>query len=143
MIIIKGNMDEIREKCVSYFKSYLNEEEAYNLEEQIFQETRDEFYYKQLARCYLNAFKNKTWSYDGYICSAFELNKNRWIPFQEAEQTMEIKSAEQLKPASTSIYTCGKCKKNECTYYEQQTRSADEGTTLFITCLHCGHKWKN
>ena len=38
---------------------------------------------------------------------------------------------------------CGKCKKNKVTYYEQQTRSADESCTIFYQCLNCGHRWKN
>uniref|UniRef100_A0A6C0CST6 TFIIS-type domain-containing protein n=1 Tax=viral metagenome TaxID=1070528 RepID=A0A6C0CST6_9ZZZZ len=44
--------------------------------------------------------------------------------------------------AMTDRYTCGKCKKNKCSYYELQTRSADEPMTMFINCLHCGHRWK-
>ena len=39
-------------------------------------------------------------------------------------------------------YKCGKCKEKKCTYYQLQTRSADEPMTTFITCLNCGHKWK-
>jgi transcription elongation factor S-II len=44
--------------------------------------------------------------------------------------------------AMTDRYTCGKCKKNRCSYYELQTRSADEPMTTFISCLNCGHRWK-
>lgn len=39
-------------------------------------------------------------------------------------------------------YKCGKCKERKCTYYQLQTRSADEPMTTFITCLNCGNKWK-
>ena len=42
----------------------------------------------------------------------------------------------------TDIFTCGKCKEKKCTYYEMQTRSADEPMTQFITCMHCGNRWK-
>jgi DNA-directed RNA polymerase subunit M/transcription elongation factor TFIIS len=45
--------------------------------------------------------------------------------------------------ASTDMFTCGKCKSKKCTYYEMQTRSADEPATIFITCLDCGKNWKN
>jgi DNA-directed RNA polymerase subunit M/transcription elongation factor TFIIS len=44
--------------------------------------------------------------------------------------------------ASTNMYVCGKCKSRECTYYEMQTRSADEPTTVFLTCLNCDKHWK-
>ena len=43
---------------------------------------------------------------------------------------------------ATDIYKCGRCKKKMCTYYELQTRSADEPTTIFVTCLNCGKRWK-
>jgi len=43
--------------------------------------------------------------------------------------------------AKTNEFKCGKCKKNECTYYQMQIRSADEPMTTFVTCLECGNKW--
>ncbi len=135
-------MEDVRETCVRYLRGFLNEEQAYNLEEQIFQETQEEFAYKQMARLYLNAFERKSWKYDGDLCSAFELNKKRWSPFQKAEETVDTIVADQQKPVATSMYTCGKCRKNECTFYTLQTRSADEAESIFITCLNCGHKWK-
>jgi transcription elongation factor S-II len=45
--------------------------------------------------------------------------------------------------ASTDMFTCKKCRSKKCTYYEMQTRSADEPATIFITCLDCGKNWKN
>jgi len=45
--------------------------------------------------------------------------------------------------ASTDMFTCKKCKSKRCTYYELQTRSADEPATIFITCLDCGKNWKS
>lgn len=45
--------------------------------------------------------------------------------------------------ASTDMFKCRKCKSKKCTYYEMQTRSADEPATIFITCLDCGKNWKN
>jgi len=45
--------------------------------------------------------------------------------------------------ASTDMYTCKKCKSKRCTYYELQTRSADEPATIFVTCIDCGKTWKS
>lgn len=44
--------------------------------------------------------------------------------------------------ASTDQFQCGKCKQRKCTYYQMQTRSADEPMTTFVTCTNCGNKWK-
>ena len=46
------------------------------------------------------------------------------------------------KEMATDIYKCGKCKKKECSFYQLQTRSADEPMTTFVTCLNCGNRWK-
>eukprot|EP00124_Ichthyophonus_hoferi_P005047 Ihof_evm3s651 gene=Ihof_evmTU3s651 len=42
----------------------------------------------------------------------------------------------------TDMFKCGKCKKNNCSYYQMQTRSADEPMTTFVSCNVCGNKWK-
>jgi transcription elongation factor S-II len=42
----------------------------------------------------------------------------------------------------TDIFKCGKCHKRNCTYFQMQTRSADEPMTTFVTCLECGNRWK-
>ena len=41
------------------------------------------------------------------------------------------------------MFTCKKCRSKKCTYYELQTRSADEPATIFVTCLDCGKNWKS
>lgn len=42
----------------------------------------------------------------------------------------------------TGIFKCGKCKSVKTTYYQMQTRSADEPMTSYITCKNCGNRWK-
>lgn len=37
------------------------------------------------------------------------------------------------------FFTCKKCKSKKTTFYQQQTRGADEPMTNFVTCLECGH----
>jgi transcription elongation factor S-II len=49
----------------------------------------------------------------------------------------------KLKPeAMTDMFKCRKCNSRSCSYYEFQTRSADEPMTQFITCLDCNNNWK-
>ena len=43
---------------------------------------------------------------------------------------------------STDQFKCGKCGQRKCTYYQMQTRSADEPMTTFVTCTVCNNRWK-
>lgn len=65
-----------------------------------------------------------------------------WKDIIDREQIRNKSAYEPQAVAMTDRYTCGKCKKNRCSYYELQTRSADEPMTQFFSCLHCGHRWK-
>jgi DNA-directed RNA polymerase subunit M/transcription elongation factor TFIIS len=42
----------------------------------------------------------------------------------------------------TGIYQCMRCKSFKTTYYQLQTRSADEPMTTFVTCLNCQKRWR-
>lgn len=46
------------------------------------------------------------------------------------------------KHAVTDMFFCRRCKQRKCTYYQMQTRSADEPMTTFVTCLNCNNRWK-
>ena len=39
-------------------------------------------------------------------------------------------------------FQCGKCRSWRTTYYQLQTRSADEPMTTFVNCVDCGKRWK-
>jgi len=47
-----------------------------------------------------------------------------------------------MRDASCTMFTCNKCNQNKTTYFQLQTRSADEPMTTFVTCCACGHHWK-
>jgi DNA-directed RNA polymerase subunit M/transcription elongation factor TFIIS len=42
----------------------------------------------------------------------------------------------------TKLFTCSKCKGNDCSFRQLQTRSGDEPLTTFITCLKCCKRWR-
>lgn len=48
----------------------------------------------------------------------------------------------QTSQASTDQFQCSKCRQRKCTYYQMQTRSADEPMTTFVTCQVCNNRWK-
>lgn len=41
------------------------------------------------------------------------------------------------------LFKCNKCRGYKTTYYELQTRSADEPMTVFVTCHVCRLTWKS
>ena len=71
-----------------------------------------------------------------------ELNPEHWKEYIERKIKRDSTKYTTNIEASTDMFTCKKCKSKKCTYYELQTRSADEPTTVFITCLDCGKHWK-
>ncbi len=71
-----------------------------------------------------------------------ELFPENWKRLQDLQTIREQKLLEGKIAAATDMFKCNRCGKRETTYYEMQTRSADEPMTIFITCINCGKKWK-
>ena len=71
-----------------------------------------------------------------------EMNPERWSKLIQQKIKRDASKFNTNIEASTDMFTCKKCKSKKCTYYELQTRSADEPATIFITCLDCGKHWK-
>ena len=73
-----------------------------------------------------------------------EMNPDRWRTLIEQKMKRDANKYTNTDiQASTDMFTCRKCKSKRCTYYELQTRSADEPATIFVTCLDCGKNWKS
>lgn len=66
----------------------------------------------------------------------------RWKETIDAYMKKYKNAYEKQDVVVSSLFRCGKCKKKECTYYTQQTRSGDEGETVFVKCMNCGNAWK-
>ena len=70
------------------------------------------------------------------------MNPPLWCEIVEEKRKRDLAKSNTCLEASTDKFTCKRCKSKKCTYYEMQTRSADEPVTVFITCLDCDKKWK-
>ena len=71
-----------------------------------------------------------------------EMRPDKWKELIEEKAKRDANKFEQNIEASTDTFTCRKCKGNKCTYYQMQTRSADEPMTTFCCCILCGNRWK-
>lgn len=65
-----------------------------------------------------------------------------YTEIKERQYLREQTQLEGNKAMATDMFKCGRCHKRETTFYELQTRSADEPMTKFINCVNCGNHWR-
>lgn len=91
----------------------------------------------------LNAIRTKTVAaQDLPFMTHQEMCPKKWALLIESKRIRDKNKYEVKLEASTDNFQCHKCKSRECTYYQLQTRSADEPMTTFVTCIKCGSRWK-
>lgn len=71
-----------------------------------------------------------------------EMHPEKWSKLINLKQIRDQNKYAPRLDANTDDYTCYKCKSKRCSFYQLQTRSADEPMTTFVTCLDCGTRWK-
>lgn len=74
--------------------------------------------------------------------SPIELFPEKWEDIKKKQSEEEKFLYEDQRKATSKRIKCSKCKQNKVTYFEAQTRSADEPMTIFYECLECGNKWR-
>jgi len=74
----------------------------------------------------------------------WELDPDMWDPVFERVAFKQLRKqlTNDHENASDGAFTCGHCRSKKTTYYQLQTRSADEPMTCFIQCLACSKRWK-
>ena len=154
---IRKKLDEILE----------NEKNSTNLEKGIFNYTLKEAEHhkivkkwdnKQFVQIYLDHLRSIIANLKGDILKqikdgtmkphivAFmthqELSPERWDDLIAAKIKRDKNKFEVNISAATDTFNCRKCKANQCTYYQMQTKSADEPMTTFVQCIPCGNRFK-
>ncbi|XP_053566423.1 transcription elongation factor A protein 2 [Bombina bombina] len=78
------------------------------------------------------------------VMSCEEMASNELKEMRKAMTKAAIQEHQMAKTGGTQtdLFSCGKCKKKNCTYTQVQTRSADEPMTTFVVCNECGNRWK-
>jgi len=71
-----------------------------------------------------------------------EMRPEKWDKLIQEKIKRDKNKYETTIEAATDTFKCRKCHSNKCTYYQMQTRSADEPMTTFVTCIDCGCRWK-
>ena len=110
-----------------------------------------EIYVLILKKIYLNLrndkvlkkIKNKEISvYNIGEMTHIEINPEIWDELIENKKKVDANKFNGNITATTDNFTCYKCKSQKCSYYQLQTRSADEPMTTYVDCLNCGNRWK-
>jgi Transcription factor S-II (TFIIS) len=57
-------------------------------------------------------------------------------------EEIALRENQTIKKKYTTVYPCPSHGHRMANYREVQTRSGDEGSTLFLTCLQCGIRWR-
>jgi len=158
-----------REKIIkAFYKIVQNNVKARNIEKSIYNKTIDESIEKTIIKkwdnylfvqLYLNRLKyvyfilnndeivekiknGEIKAFEIAYITHQQLYPEKWnSQIEERRARIENKYFPKIE-ASTDMYTCRKCKNNQCTYYQIQTRGADEPMTTFVTCITCGTRWK-
>lgn len=77
------------------------------------------------------------------MSSAEMASEQRKQENEKIEQKALFDCERGLQPkATTDQFKCGRCGQRKTTYYQMQTRSADEPMTTYVTCVNCNNRWK-
>jgi transcription elongation factor S-II len=71
-----------------------------------------------------------------------EMQPEKWESLIQAKIKTDKSKYDTQQEAMTDTFKCRKCYSKKCSYYQMQTRSADEPMTTFVTCLECANRWK-
>ena len=163
------NPEKTRSELVSHIKSVVNcEKIAINIEKGIYNCTIDDSSRKNLVkkwenvhfvelyptrfRSVLNNLKlspylmtqindKKIKPHQIAYMSHYEMAPEIWDTLITDKQERD-KNIYDVQHKINSEFKCGRCKENNCSYYQLQTRSADEPMTTFVSCQTCGNRWK-
>ena len=127
------SVDDKYYKCVQRYKHkflsiYFNLKNSPNLKERILKGDIK-------TSAVINLSPQGLWP-DGPHAKMSETIANTEMKKQHAANYMHDKDYKGL-------FKCGKCRGYKTTFYQMQTRSADEPMTVFITCHTCDIRWKS
>jgi len=142
---------EFRRKLQKHFKKYKkNLRFSNSVEKEIWKSTSNS---SNRILAYTRACRRVVKNYKGEGLHARTVAKRttlEWLTKKERQRWKKLRK-EKIKEKqehllkfsdNKSLLQCGRCKEFKVTYYQRQTRSADEPMSVFATCHACGKKWK-
>ena len=71
-----------------------------------------------------------------------EMDIERWKDMIEKKRKRDKSKTQLNVNIEEGAFQCRKCGSKKTTYYQMQTRSADEPMTTFVQCTECPARWK-
>lgn len=158
-------MEVLRKSNVEKLNKLLDLDNSTNLENEIYKYSEDYTNSSNMTN-YEEVYNHKFNDIYANLDESHEI-KNNYLLNAVTEGVLDVESIVHLSPenlfpekwksiidrmnyieykkknmATTDIFLCKKCNKRKCTFYQLQTRSADEPMTTFVNCLVCGNSWK-
>lgn len=158
-------MEVLRKSNVDKLNKLLDLDNSTNLENEIYKYSEDYTNSSNMTN-YEEVYNHKFNDIYANLDEGHEI-KNNYLLNAVTEGVLDVESIVHLSPenlfpekwksiidrmnyieykkknmATTDIFLCKKCNKRKCTFYQLQTRSADEPMTTFVNCLVCGNSWK-
>ncbi|KAK9694107.1 transcription elongation factor TFIIS [Basidiobolus ranarum] len=167
-VTLKSTGNKARDKCAEMIYAALATNSdadseiisttATNIEKNVFGEFEavDSKYKAKMRSLYLNLKDRNNPSLRANVLNG-EITVERLCTMSTADMASEERKAQDRAiheenlfktrgagptAAETDAFKCGKCGGRKCTYFQMQTRSADEPMTTFVTCTICENKWK-
>jgi DNA-directed RNA polymerase subunit M/transcription elongation factor TFIIS len=140
--IFKATIKESEKRhIICHWKNPLFENQYKTIARRVITNLNKDSYVKNIRL--VQRFEDKEFTLDELAAkNCYELYPEVWKELSDRLIMREQKLLEGNKGMATDQFKCHGCGKRECTFYELQTRSADEPMTIFITCVNCGKRWK-
>ena len=71
-----------------------------------------------------------------------EMDETKWADMIELKRKRDKCKTQLSVNIEEGAFKCKKCGSEKTTYYQLQTRSADEPMTTFVQCTQCPCKWR-
>jgi DNA-directed RNA polymerase subunit M/transcription elongation factor TFIIS len=75
------------------------------------------------------------------VLSPQEIHPEHWKKYKDKQKATDDFVYSSSIGIRTTQFVCSKCKKNDCSYIQRQTRCNDEPTTTIVKCLNCHYTW--
>jgi|TARA_B110000908_G_C10206819_1_gene428154 DNA-directed RNA polymerase subunit M/transcription elongation factor TFIIS len=147
--------DVFRKTAVALFRKTIgmSKTDSEELEKCIWSQSETPIYYAQTVRKLLNNLNPNQNNKHPDIPTLLSRTDTAWLKISNERIWTDLKKRkeeiasnyeQQLLYSSSekTLLQCGRCKKFTVSYYQRQTRSADEPMTCFAKCHTCDRSWK-